>query len=261
MFALSPEPPAFSEAGLQCLLVSVNRPVMERADLPRGTARAAILVFAEEYGGLGVAVGLRCGGGNRVAFFRYQAQVDRPLEAEEALQTGLAFAKNLGFAFDEGNPMGRGGATGRADALRRWHALVGEAGVAEREGPSPRPARPPARSAQELLLENALEEAPPASKANADAGVGAPRARSATGPTTPPNPAGRARASRAPQPTPGAPSIDAAEVSLTKFREDGPQTPSPANSGSGSALGRIPLVRRRAEKGRAGLLARLLGSF
>ena len=76
MFRRSSEPLALSEASLLALRPALNAPVLNTDFLPVGPARAAIVVFAEEYGGIGLAIGVRSNEGGQIAVFRNQTSID-----------------------------------------------------------------------------------------------------------------------------------------------------------------------------------------
>ena len=70
MFRRSSEPLPLSEASLLALRPALNAPVLNVKFLPVGPARAAIVVFAEEYGGIGLAFGVRSNEAGQVVVFR-----------------------------------------------------------------------------------------------------------------------------------------------------------------------------------------------
>ena len=94
--------------------------------LPVGPARAAIVVFAEEYGGIGLAIGVRSNDGGQVVVFRNQEPIDADVPVPEALESALGVAERLGFLFDEDMVDGVSGGPGRSDALALWGRLMGE---------------------------------------------------------------------------------------------------------------------------------------
>ena len=75
MFRRLSEPLPLSEASLLALRPALNAPVLNVGFLPVGPARAAIVVFAEEWGGIGLALGIRSNEAGRVAVFRNQESI------------------------------------------------------------------------------------------------------------------------------------------------------------------------------------------
>jgi hypothetical protein len=243
--------------------------------LPVGPARAAVVLFAEEYGGIGLAFGIRSIEGGQVAVFRNQESIDDGVPLGEALEPALAAAERMGFLFDE-DLIGSSG-LGRSDALALWVDLMGELEPEELEAesgevsPADRQALFPQRTGPaegafgadeigvEALPELMLEEvapleidAPGGPSEEIDLELEAP-IEDLSQPNVPIEEA----------PTPG----------LSKFRhlEGDPGTTASARSGeatnggaSGSSLGRIALkrVRRgRPESRRISAVTRLLSSF
>lgn len=105
---------------------ALNAPVLNVGFLPVGPARAAIVVFAEEWGGIGVSIGIRSNQGGQIAVFRNQLPIDPDVSIAVAFEPALAEAERMGFLFDEdivaSAPAGRG--QGQATAL--WGRLMGE---------------------------------------------------------------------------------------------------------------------------------------
>jgi len=256
---------------LQRLCLSLNAPVLHLDELPVGPARAGIAVYADAEGGLGLAIGLRASEGGAVARYGYAGDARDFRDADHALDAALTFAERLGFLFDE-DVVAR---AGRDDALRQWAGLLGERGG---EPPPPAPLgsetleslEAPAADVVELVeaVEPAKEpEVRPAPVRRREPARNSPETGSARPlPPSRPAPAGQAPPltkfrsrppERAPSRAPSAAAAGAGEVDpSTSGRE----------SRSGSALGRIPLVRRRRSGGegplqRAAGLLRLLAQF
>ena len=126
MFRRSSEPLALSEASLLALRPALNAPVLNTDFLPVGPARAAIVVFAEEYGGIGLAIGVRSNEGGQIAVFRNQQPIDADTKLEDALEPALASAERMGFLFDEDMVESVPGGDGRVQAMALWGRLMGE---------------------------------------------------------------------------------------------------------------------------------------
>ena len=94
------EPLALSEASLLALRPGLNAPVLNVEFLPVGPARAAIVVFAEGYGGIGLALGIRSSEGGQIAVFRNQESLDESVPIGEVIEPALAAAERMGFLFE-----------------------------------------------------------------------------------------------------------------------------------------------------------------
>jgi hypothetical protein len=126
MFRRSSEPLPLSEASLLALRPALNAPVLNVKYLPVGPARAAIVVFAEEYGGIGLAIGVRSNEGGQVVVFRNQEPVDASVPVSDAIESALSYAEQMGFLFDEDMVEEGPGALGRTKAMALWGQLMGE---------------------------------------------------------------------------------------------------------------------------------------
>jgi hypothetical protein len=288
MFNVRAEPLLLSEAGIHGLCVSLNTPVLNIDELPVGPARAALVLFDGGYGSLGLAVGVRSIETRQLVVFSYQGTLDMTTTPAKAMEDATSFAERMGFLFDE-DVVETSGSDGRARALRLWTDLTDTPEIEEVEELdelAPPPLSPAVRlepmpeelvlddladltrefrSADDELLLDELSDGPldPAAPAaevapELELPVATPPSPAPMAPSTPASPSGRRR------------------VALSKFRQPAPPVPlaaapdsdrqrDPGSSGSGSELGRIPLVRRRPdgseEPARPGLLLRLLGSF
>lgn len=247
------EPLALSEASLLMLRPALNAPVLNVDFLPVGPARAAIVVFAEEYGGIGLALGIRSTEGGQVAVFRNREAIEELSPLAESLEPALAEAERMGFLFDEDMIDSVPGGEGRAQATALWADLMGEI------------AMPPARAARTVR-----------GRADAILDLGEPLAEECSIPELMLEaiaPAERSRISSEPESVaaaaaPERKTIESPEEmppvrTLSKFR----QAPIAADLAEaperGPDLGRIPLVRRRVGERarRIPYLARLLSSF
>ena len=127
---------------------AMNAPVLNVNFLPVGPARAAIVAFAEEYGGIGMALGIRTIEGGHVAVIRNQESLDFDTPIQDALEPLLAEAERMGFLFDEDMVSVMPGDKGRSHAKGLWARLMGEAEMP----PAPR-AAPSQPAANEPILE------------------------------------------------------------------------------------------------------------
>lgn len=265
MFRRSSEPLALSEASLLALRPALNAPVVNTDFLPVGPARAAIVVFAEEYGGIGLAIGVRSNEGGQIAVFRNQAPIDANTKLTDALEPALASAERMGFLFDEDMVESAAGGQGRSQAMSLWGELMGEVEMP----PPPATGEPtleePGDSAAslsnvggaipelpELLLDDLVPEELPEISLDLEDEL------EVIDPVAPPAPA-RPQLSKFRNAPP-------ALAGKTNTRTNAPDQAGPQTVGSepegGSELGRIPLVRvRREGTKRVPFLARLLSSF
>lgn len=266
------EPLAFSEASLLALRPALNAPVLNVEFLPVGPARAAIIVFAEEYGGVGMALGIRSTEAGQVAVFRNRESLDETQPIPQLLEPVLAYAERMGFLFDEDMLEATPGGQGRAQATSLWGRLMGDVAM-----PPPPKAVPPCPAATEPILELdkavefeedadllelmlddvSLDDESLSLEIDGESG----------------------QADASPDPNALSAEVAAAQaVSLSKFRQpdenantmllDTPVEASGEQDASaddgGPALGRVPLVKVRRERGdgkRLPYLARLLSSF
>lgn len=201
-----------SEAGLQGLRLSLNTPVVSAEELPSGPARAAIVAHAGEYGDVQVFVALRQVGGSATALYAYHGAGGEPDPPGVALEAALGFAESFGFLFDD-DEVGGGSTAERRKAFERWQAFSAGAAAVE-------PLDPAA-----LELETVDDDGELELELDPDDELPSPGA-SAAAPE-------RARPRR---------------PALSKFRTGaaGPASDARAASG-GSALGRVPIVKRRAD--------------
>lgn len=126
MFFCSSEPLSLSEASLLAFRPALNAPVLNTDFLPIGPGRAAIVVFAEEYGRIGLAIGVRSNQGGQIAVFRNQVPIDASTNISAALEPALASAEQMGFLFDEDMVENAPTGEGRAQAAAFWGDLMGD---------------------------------------------------------------------------------------------------------------------------------------
>lgn len=294
MFRRLSEPLPLSEASVLAMRPALNAPVLNVGFLPVGPARAAIVAFGEEWGGIGLALGIRSNEGGQVAVFRNQESIEPDVSIAAALEPALAEAERMGFLFDE--DMVEATADGRNRALALWGRLMGELELPEppRAVPSqpatsesirPLPDRvalaptaPTAPAASpEVLLDDIVEIEPAEISLELEAPISRRAPVRATQQTPPvARSASQVRApdvSQETQPMVAARRRPPTEVVppqpvLAKFRRAdaavAPADRDPGDTKGGNPLGRIPLVRVRKERDgtkRTPYLARLLSSF
>lgn len=125
MFSASTRPLPLSEACLLSLCASLNAPVVRLDGLPTGPARAALVVYAEQYADVGVAVAVRSLEGGEVALMRHREPLPPETGPEAALEIAVGFAEGLGFVFDEDMIGAAGSLSAKTAALEHWQRLVG----------------------------------------------------------------------------------------------------------------------------------------
>ena len=173
MFRRLSEPLPLSEASLLVLRPALNAPVLNVGFLPIGPARAAIVAFGEEWGGLGIALGVRSNESGQVAVFRNQEQIEPDVDVSTALEPLLAEAERLGFVFDEDMVAAMPDGRGRSRAMSLWGRLMGE--IEMPPAPKAAPAEP---AATESILPPAKRLMDPQQEAEA-AAAAAERAKAA----------------------------------------------------------------------------------
>jgi hypothetical protein len=233
MFLRRYEPLLLTEEGLDGLCPSLNRPIVEVEGLPVGPASAAIAVYGSIDGAPGLAVALRSEESGAVVVYSFQGEPAATLH--DAMDAGLTFAEGLGFLFDD-DLLASGDRAGRLEAVVHWCRLMGD------EPPSGGP------PAEEPLLLDDLVELEEELPAEADPLAPAPASMLS-----------KFRLSPDAELSPGGQGGDRdGKDALGQEPGDEP------DDGSGAALGRIPIVRRRS-KGSGSeatmLLARLLARF
>lgn len=124
MFSVSTRPLPLSEACLLSLCASLNAPVVRLDGLPTGTARAALVVYAEQYADVGVALAVRSLEGGEVVLLRHREPLPPETGPEAALELAVSFAEGLGFVFDRDMIGPSGSLTAKTAALEHWQRLV-----------------------------------------------------------------------------------------------------------------------------------------
>jgi hypothetical protein len=130
MFVHTEETLVLSQACLMSLYASMNAPVVNMDELPVAPARAAIVVYAEEYGDLALAVAVRSLETGQVALYRYRDRVTSADLDAEPMEDAQAFGEGLGFLFDE-NMLAEDTSAARGAAFAHWNQLAGLAAGAD----------------------------------------------------------------------------------------------------------------------------------
>lgn len=123
MFLRRSEPVLLTEAGLEGLCASLNRPVVDVEDLPVGPARSAIALHRDGQGRRGLIVTLRSEDSGGVVYFEFEGELND--DPHQALDVGLSFAEGMGFLFDE-DMLAGGDPTRRRLAIEHWCRLTGD---------------------------------------------------------------------------------------------------------------------------------------
>ena len=167
MFFSQVSAPALTPAQLRSLRCSLNEPLLEAQDLPRGPARAAVVVH-EASKGLQLTIAIRSMRTGETVVYGFPDALEGERAQAAALEAALSFCESLGFLFDDEELDPANGAV-NPQAFERWREHVGPLGGEpetplgeELFDPSPEPAagEEVASAGQELLLEEALEPVP-----------------------------------------------------------------------------------------------------
>ncbi|MEZ4292556.1 MAG: hypothetical protein R3E53_19280 [Myxococcota bacterium] len=148
MFRRVSEPLQLSEACVLAMRPALNAPVLNVDFLPVGPARAAAVVFAEEYGDIGLALGIRSVEGGQIVVLRNRESIDPTVPVPRAMERLLAEAERLGFLFDEDLVESAPAGEGRSQAMALWGRLMGDSGPSKARArpaapePAPEPTRP-----------------------------------------------------------------------------------------------------------------------
>jgi len=238
MFFPCNRPPRVEPRLVTGLLLGLNEPVLAAAELPRGPARAAIVVWREEGAAPRLAVVVRSRRTGIVAGWDWNGELDEGT-LPGVVEAALSFGESMGFVFGD-DALADADDAARARALAAWRELAGLPGP---EAGGARPARSSGRGSASREEEVLGGEALALSKFRHRLGPRGSRA-----PETPVAP----EAPRPPQPARERP------------RAEGSEPPRRARGAQrGSALGRLRLVKRAREGGgeRAPGWLRLLGLF
>ena len=266
MFFPRKRPIALRPEDLYGIRFSLNTPVIERADVPNGPARAAIAVHADETSERALTIGIRSLRTSTVALFGFRGDLDSEESVFDATEAALTFCEGMGFLFDD-DEIEVAGPEACHVALHRWRALTGTPDGADLDGEDVDAS--PAMEAEEpspeildasgdYLLEPDLDVLP-------DSDLDELPEPAATRSAAEPGPTGSANA-EAPSRAPVAETASVASPSLSKYQMRSPAQPLPkAEDPRGAALARIPLMKRRrsneAADERPGFLLRILSGF
>jgi hypothetical protein len=250
MFFPRKRPIALRPEDLLGIRFSLNTPVIERADVPSGPARAAIAVHAGESGGRALSIGIRSLRSSSVALFGFRGDLDSERSVFDATEAALSFCEGMGFLFDD-DEIEVAGPEAREEALHRWRALTQTSGEAELDGDeadafpgleAEQPSPEILDESGDYLLDPDLDVLP---EPDLDALPEQAAIGSAAG---------------------NEPIASGASPTLSKFQMRSPAPPTPeAEDPRGAALARIPLMKRRrsneAADERPSFLLRILSGF
>jgi hypothetical protein len=125
MFSTTKKPLPLSEACLQSVCASLNAPIVHVEGLPAGPARCGIVVYAEQYGDLGMAVVVRSLESGEFVLMRAQESLPPDADPKRALEMVMSHAEGLGFVFDDDMLAGHATHEVRTAALDHWQGLQG----------------------------------------------------------------------------------------------------------------------------------------
>ncbi len=153
-----------AESAILACCPALNSPVVNIEGLEVGSAEAAILLSADEYGDLTLRVRVKRVPDGAGVTFRYQGNASDFGNASAAMAVAHNFAEGMGFLFDE-DMMRKGIGSSRRRAFELWNAILAqgsggpatEAGERAPKGPSPQKAFAEAEATPEPVLD--LEDA------------------------------------------------------------------------------------------------------
>ena len=153
-----------AESAIFACCPALNSPVVNIEGLEVGSAKAAILLSADEYGDLTLRVRVKRVPHGAGVTFRYQGNASDFGNASAAMAVAHNFAEGMGFLFDE-EKMRKGTGSSRRRAFELWNAIlaqgsggpVAEAGERAPKGPSPQRVFAEAEATAEPVLD--LEDA------------------------------------------------------------------------------------------------------
>ncbi|HIG70228.1 MAG TPA: hypothetical protein EYQ46_09420 [Myxococcales bacterium] len=153
-----------AESAILACCPALNSPVVNIEGLEVGSAEAAILLSADEYGDLTLRVRVKRVPDGAGVTFRYQGNASDFGNASAAMAVAHNFAEGMGFLFDE-DMMRKGTGSSRRRAFELWNAILAqgsggpatEAGERAPKGPSPQKAFAEAEATPEPVLD--LEDA------------------------------------------------------------------------------------------------------
>ncbi len=250
----SPDPRRFA-----ALRSSLNAPVVATEEMPSGPARAVLVMGWDDEAQSVLEVRLRSVTTGRLVVYGFEGHLEDAGELETALEAALSFAESMGFLFDD-DILSGDDTIGREKVVEAWEAFEAgrpppRSGQAELAGGLAEITQPDVEDAEPLELTDLAAEGDP----ELASGALALELTSDWSPAT--DEAVDPEAPLAPVPEPASTTL------LSKFRgreEAAPEAAEPAPPApKRTAVGRVPLVRRRAAATREqpGLLARILGAF
>jgi hypothetical protein len=125
MFRRLTEPLPLSAASLLVLRPATSVADPDDGDRGGPTSRAAVVVFAEEWGGLGLALGIRSTESDGVIVLRNQESIESKPELARALQSLTAHAERRGFVFADDMLAAGSDPEARIRAEECWSGLMG----------------------------------------------------------------------------------------------------------------------------------------
>jgi hypothetical protein len=247
----SPDPRRFA-----ALRSALNAPVVATEEMPSGPARAVIVMGWDDEAQSVLEVRLRSVTTGRLVVYGFEGDLEGAGELVTALEAALSFAESMGFLFDD-DILSGDDTMGREKVVEAWEAFEGGR-------PPPRSGeitQPDVESAEPVELTDLAPEGDPEVASSALAlelaSGWSPAGDEVLDPDAP--------LESAPVPPSTTP--------LSKFRgreeaapeavEPDPPAAEPQPAPKRTAVGRVPLVRRKAAptRERPSLLARILGAF
>lgn len=123
MFMPCSDQAAVPESAILACCPALNSPVVNVEALDVGSARAAILLSADEYGELTLRVRVQMVSSRAGVTYRYQGNAADFGNANAALEAALSFSEGMGFLFDE-DVMRDGTASSRRRAFKLWNSML-----------------------------------------------------------------------------------------------------------------------------------------
>lgn len=134
MFMLCSDRATIAESAILACCPALNSPVVNVEALDVGTAKAAILLSADEYGELTLRIRVQLVSSGTGVTFRYQGNAADFGNGNAALEAARRYAEGMGFLFDE-DIMRDGTGSSRRRAFKLWNAMVGPSGPGAEASP------------------------------------------------------------------------------------------------------------------------------
>jgi len=256
----SPDPRRFA-----ALRSSLNAPVVATEEMPSGPARAVIVMGWDDEAQSVLEVRLRSVTTGRLVVYGFEGHLEDAGELETALEAALSFAESMGFLFDDdilsGDDM-----IGRETVVEAWEAFEEgrpppRCGRGEPTGGLAEITQPDVESAEPVELTDLAPEGDP----EAAAGALALELTSGWSPATDDvlDPDAPLESAPVPESTTPLSKFRGREEAAPEAVEPDPPAAEPRPAPKRTAVGRVPLVRRKAAatRERPSLLARILGAF